>query len=260
MYLQETVLESVRVRGAYSQGRIYWSVRTIVSPPKSYHRLCMSESRYGWRETSVQSRRKNEAGVIVPGRECVSVAKEYRQHRRPQRDCSTEQRTAMLLTLSSSASIRPQANVASHKADSVDFNIAPGFVDGLISARVRKGTERKGKKTGRVRCLGRPQPRSQTQEKENRRKMSERVRVVWPFGTLSRRQAVVARGQVVTTLTMPLAGLFPMAPASSSYPCLCLVDRGPLLHLSTCTPASPAGACATAWKFSNQVEATTWNQ
>jgi hypothetical protein len=33
--------------GLSDERRMYWSVRMMVSPPKSHQRLCMSESRYG---------------------------------------------------------------------------------------------------------------------------------------------------------------------------------------------------------------------
>lgn len=43
--------------GLSEASRMYWSVRIMVSPPKSHQRLCMSESRYGcsWCQSKVQS-------------------------------------------------------------------------------------------------------------------------------------------------------------------------------------------------------------
>jgi hypothetical protein len=50
----------------------------------------------------------------------------------------------MLLTLSSSVLPAPQASVASHKAESVDFNIAPGTEGWIDLGWVRKERKKKG--------------------------------------------------------------------------------------------------------------------
>ena len=60
----------------------------------------------------------------------------------------------MLLTLSSSVLPAPQASVASHKAESVDFNIAPGtegWVDSWLGSK-RKKEEKGERKTVRAVC------------------------------------------------------------------------------------------------------------
>lgn len=55
--------------------RTYWSVRMMVSPPNSHHRLCMSESRYGYavcvsmRPTSIHDRL--QVGRLTGSRLCV---------------------------------------------------------------------------------------------------------------------------------------------------------------------------------------------
>lgn len=46
--------------GLSDASRMYLSVRMIVSPPKSHHRLCMSESRYGGSRLCV----RNEIALI----------------------------------------------------------------------------------------------------------------------------------------------------------------------------------------------------
>jgi hypothetical protein len=63
--------------GLSEASRMYLSVRIMVSPPKSHHRLCMSESRYGysWRQskaqTSASSSSCGKMGRLTGSRLCV---------------------------------------------------------------------------------------------------------------------------------------------------------------------------------------------
>ena len=62
--------------GLSDERRMYWSVRMMVSPPKSHQRLCMSESRYGCGEVrgcSI-SIRACEGGADLQARGCVCAA------------------------------------------------------------------------------------------------------------------------------------------------------------------------------------------
>jgi hypothetical protein len=51
--------------------RTYLSVRMIVSPPKSHHRLCMSESRYGCRGQTLASDMFLQRMRLTGSRLCV---------------------------------------------------------------------------------------------------------------------------------------------------------------------------------------------
>jgi hypothetical protein len=174
------------------------------------------------------------------------------------------------LILSSSCWNFPQAIVASHKADSVDFNIAP-----VPIGRSSSGCEwkEKGKETTRVVCFrGRGQGCKQ-KKKRRENKVAERMREVWPFGTLSRQELVVwfedcQRLDSQTWLSSPetlresLSWPFqPAPPASADWP---QPRRGATPVPSGPAPPSPRFdspfqphlqmACATARLFPSQLK------
>ena len=142
-------------------------------------------------------------------------------------------RSPMLLTLSSSAWVAPQASVASHKADSVDFHMAPECrgIDRCSVGMAEKERQEKGKETAGAGVVG---GRSQVSETEEEAKMKSNECAkcgCWKGsadGSLVVVQNARSRPDSHKTLRITLAGLFSQqrqremigAWPALSYPCL----------------------------------------
>ena len=126
--------------GLSDERRMYWSVRMMVSPPKSHQRLCMSESRYGWSRVRVCSyvgarwcRRLTGSRLCVRSYVPVSIHSLHsaREHRR----------TEMALISGSSLSPRLLTPV---RLPASKHRLAHGLVNNMVARRLQSSEASRG--------------------------------------------------------------------------------------------------------------------
>lgn len=114
---------------------MYWSVRMMVSPPKSHQRLCMSESRYGWGVLGTTPRCVC-VGADLQARGCVFVAASLLAYGRGY--SSTVEGTRTEMALMSGSSLSPRLCTPA-KLPASRHRPAHGFVNSISTTSTNSG-------------------------------------------------------------------------------------------------------------------------